>query len=259
MKTIAITNQKGGVGKTTTTFELADAARLAGLTVLVIDADPQGNLTSSMSKDDLPGDNVGLADVLAGEEQITRAVVPGLWPGVDLLPTVSPALTTVRNQLMATPEPGREHRLANALEEVRGTYDLVLIDCPPSLDQLTINALTAADSVLIVTHAKQWSIDGLSELLRTIGLVRQHLNIGLGIEGILVNQVEENTRGNAYWANELTSYAEAASLRLLDQVIPKRVAIADSIESSTSLTEWPAPKASDLLALYTQLVKEIAA
>lgn len=259
MKTIAVTNQKGGVGKSTMAFELGDAARLLGLRVLVVDGDPQGNLTSTITRDELPVDVLGLADVLAGEATIDEALVPGLWDGLTVLPTVGTALTVVRNALMATAEPGREHRLSAALRGVSDQFDLVIIDCPPSLDQLTINALTAANGVLIVTEAKLWATDGIAELLKTIGLVREHLNPSLGIEGILVNKTEEKTKSNTWWVGELRAYATQEHVRLFDKRIPKRIALADSVESRMSLTDWTGGNAQELAELFTEIIKEIAA
>ncbi|NKW16395.1 AAA family ATPase, partial [Rhodococcus hoagii] len=148
----AFCNQKGGVGKTTVTFHIADAARRAGLKVLAVDMDPQGNLSTILTKEPIHPGDAGIADVLSDRSEATLGdiISEGLWPGVELAATVPDAetLAAVRDELVIAGA-GREHRLRDALDAVRNNYDLILIDCPPSLDQLTINALVAADQAVI--------------------------------------------------------------------------------------------------------------
>ena len=207
-RVFAITNQKGGVGKSTTTYHLARAAMLLGLKVLCVDIDPQGNLTSVLAPDIEEGDE-GLADALSTRSEATLddVIASTIWEGVDLLPTTGEALGVVRDELVIAGA-GRESRLRTALEETKANYDLVLIDCAPSLDQLTINGLTAADDVLIVTQSKLWSANGLARLLGTVDSVREHYNHDLTISGILINQHEEKTLSGAHWYGELAEAAE---------------------------------------------------
>lgn len=252
MKIIAVANQKGGVGKSTTTFHLATALITLGYRVLIVDADPQGNLTSVLSAEDVDPRWVGLADVLAPQTEVTivDALIPGVWPGLTILPTPKGSvLGMVRDQLVAG-GPGRERRLADALAEVAGDYDVCLIDCPPSLDQLTINALTAAAAVLIVTQAKLFAANGMHELLATIAEVRRYYNEPLTVAGVVVNLYEARqiTARERYEA--LQAAARGNDLVLFDPPVPKRVIIGDALESSTQLDQWGS-EGKELAEIYT--------
>lgn len=247
----ALCNQKGGVGKSTTAFHLARAAVLRGDRVLLVDNDPQGNLTSVTAADPVDDDQAGLADALSSRasETIRDVIVPGIWPGLDLVPTAGVTLGAVRDELVIAGA-GREGRLREALAAVVDDYDLILIDCAPSLDQLTINGLTAAGAVVIVTHSKLWSANGLAQLLDTIGSVRQYYNPGLGVAGVIVNQHEDRTLGGRHWLDELITAAEQRSLRVLTPPIPKRVAISDATEVAVGLDQIGTADATALAALY---------
>lgn len=250
-RVFAITNQKGGVGKSTTTYHLARAATLLGLKVLCVDIDPQGNLTSVLSPDFAEGD-VGLADALSSRADETLGGVitdDTIWEGVDLVPTAGESLGYVRDELVLAGA-GRESRLRESLDQVKGEYDLILIDCAPSLDQLTINGLTAADEVLIVTQSKLWSANGLARLLGTVDSVREHYNHDLAIAGILINQHEGKTLSGAHWYGELAEAAEARHLKVLTPPIPKRVAISDAHESGIGLDESSSKDAREMADLY---------
>ncbi|MFC4905577.1 ParA family protein [Kocuria oceani] len=248
---LALCNQKGGVGKSTTTFHLARAAITAGQRVLVVDLDPQGNLTSVAAAEPVPEDQVGLADVLSSraEETARDVIVSGVWEGLDVLPTTGEALGFVRDELVVAGA-GREGRLREALTEVATDYDLILIDCAPSLDQLTINGLTAADAAVVVTQSKLWSANGLAHLLTTIDNVRRYYNPGLTVAGIIVNQHEEHTVAGRHWRQELQEAATARSLTVLTPPVPKRAAIADATEAARGLDEWGTSEATTLAGLY---------
>ena len=250
-KVFAIANQKGGVGKSTSTYHLARSAMLAGLKVLCVDIDPQGNLTSVLAPD-VSEDDAGLADALSvhsAKVALEDVVTPTIWDNVDLLPTPSDeALGFVRDELVIAGA-GRESRLRTALEGIKDNYDLILIDCAPSLDQLTINGLTAAERVLIITQSKLWSANGLARLLGTVDSVREHYNKALDISGILINQHESTTLSGAHWIKELEEAAKVRELRVLAP-IPKRVAISDAHESGLGLDEVSSKEAREMADLY---------
>lgn len=252
-RVLALCNQKGGVGKTTTTFQLARAAVKVGRRVLVIDNDPQGNLTSDIAREPVGPDEAGLADALSSRspDTLREVIVPGVWPGLDLVPTSGRTLGSVRDELVVAGV-GREVRLREALTAVRDDYDLILIDSAPSLDQLTINALSAADSAVIVTHSKKWSLDGLAQLIDTIESVRAYTNPRLDVAGIIVNQHEDRTVGGTAWLDELDTFADQRGLRLIGRPIPKRVVIADATEAARGLDEWGSAEATALGAIYAE-------
>ena len=247
----ALCNQKGGVGKSTTAFHLARAAVLRGDRVLLVDNDPQGNLTSVTTAEPVEEDQAGLADALSARasETIRDVIVPGIWPGLNVVPTVGITLGAVRDELVIAGA-GREGRLREALAKVVDDYDLILIDCAPSLDQLTINGLTAASAVVVVTQSKLWSANGLAQLLDTIASVRQYYNPSLRVAGVLVNQHEDRTLAGRHWLDELTAAAEQRSLRVLTPPIPKRVAISDATEVAQGLDQLGTVDATALAALY---------
>lgn len=249
--TIALCNQKGGVGKTTSAFHLARAGVLQGKTVLVVDADPQGNLTSVAARDEVSEDQAGLADALSSrsEDTMSDVIIPGIWPGLDVVPTSGATLGYVRDELVAT-NVGRERRMREALNAVAGDYDLILIDCAPSLDQLTINALTAADGVVVITHSKLFSANGLAALLSTINEVRQYYNQALKVAGIVINQHEEQTVSGRTWVEELRAAGQANALPVLSPPIPKRVVISDATEAARGLDEWGSAEATSLSEHY---------
>ena len=180
-RVLAITNQKGGVGKTTTSINLAASLVTAGRRVLLVDLDPQGNATMG-SGIDKRGLKSTVYQVLLGEASISSVRVRSQSGGFDVIPA---------NRELAGAEvemvdlAARETRLKTALDEIREQYDFVLIDCPPSLSLLTLNALTAADSVLVPMQCEYYALEGLSDLVQTIKKVRVNLNPGLEIEGLL--------------------------------------------------------------------------
>lgn len=253
MKTLAICNQKGGVGKSTLTYHLSDAFQQTGLRVLAVDADPQGNLTYSLAGSGVGEDAPGLADVLSTQTRtsLTQVITSTIFQGVWLAPTTGDALGVVRDELAAA-APGSERRLLESLRSLEpAAYDVCLVDCPPSLDLLTVNALTAADGAVIITQPRQWSSQGLTKLLFNLQRVREHHNPNLEILGIVINQVEARTIASRFWVNEIEAYSQAQGIALLRPLIPRRVPIADSVETQTPLAD------NDLRQVFESIAKQV--
>ena len=242
-------NQKGGVGKSTSTINLARAAQRKGLRVLVYDADPQGNVTSALAANPLERDENGVitqstvADALVPQARfslpMSEVIVPTIYgDGVDLAPAAI-ALASVEEMLV--PAQDRETYLRRTLEPVADQYDLVLIDCPPSLGLLTINALVASHGVLVVSQAHVWSTDGMAELRRTIQLVQDRYNAGLAYLGVLISMWEGSTPDKATKRNKealadiRTHFPEAP---VLDPFIPRRTHIGEAIDEGVPLDQW---------------------
>ena len=241
---VAVCNQKGGVGKTTTTYHLARAAIRRGMRVLLVDLDPQANLTMIATAAPVARDSVSMADVLSPRagEQLVDVTVPGMWKGLDVAPAIEHTLAGVRDELVGI-SVGREARLRKALAGVE--YDLVLIDCPPELGLLTINGLAAATDAVVISHAKLFSAQGTAGILDTINTVREHYNPQLRFAGVIVNAHEAHTITGRERLDELR-----AAVPVLEPVIPKRAPINDAAEASVGLDQWPG--AGDLTDLYDQ-------
>ncbi|HYM27086.1 MAG TPA: AAA family ATPase, partial [Steroidobacteraceae bacterium] len=180
-RVIAIANQKGGVGKTTTAINLGTAMAASGKRVLLIDLDPQGNASTGLGIDHAAR-RLTSYQLLLGGVKLAEAVLPTGIPGLDVVPA-SVELTGAELELVTEEE--REYRLRRALEAAPAGYDFMLIDCPPSLGLLTLNALTAAQAVLVPLQCEFYALEGLSHLVRTIERVRRHFNPGLEIEGVV--------------------------------------------------------------------------
>jgi chromosome partitioning protein len=209
-RVISAAMQKGGVGKTTTIINLARAAAVRGLRVLVVDLDPQGNTTTALAKAHVARDQLTIADAIVPEDAVPlhEVIVESIWPGVDLAPAVTHTLSKAE-KLIAVAEHGREQRLTETLEPVLVNYDLVLIDNAPALGQLLLNALVASDEVFVVAEADQWSCDGLAELRVTVNMAKKYYNHDLHWSGVLISKWRD-TADERYWLNEITTnFAEA--------------------------------------------------
>ncbi len=188
-KVMAVVNQKGGVGKTTTTVNLGACLALLGQRVLVIDIDPQGNATSGLGIDKESVEQC-IYDVLIEDLDLERVILATEIEDLFLVPS---AIRLAGAEIELVPAISREMKLKRALEKVRAEYDFVLIDSPPSLGLLTINALTAADSVLVPIQCEYYALEGLSQLMNSIRLVQKHLNPDLKLEGVLLTMFDART------------------------------------------------------------------
>src|SRR5919107_4072614 len=219
-ETIACANQKGGVGKTTSVVNLASYLALSGERVLVLDLDPQGNATSGLGIDRTRDRSV--YDAVVDAVSLTDLTISTSVPGLDLVPS-SIALAGAEVEL--APLEQRERRLARLVEPIADTYDYILIDCPPSLGLLTINALTAADSVLIPIQCEYYALEGLGQLLATIRLVTDHLNPRLHVKGAVLTMFDARTRLSAEVGSEIRRHL---GNRVYEAVIPRSVRLSEA-------------------------------
>ena len=219
-RTIACANQKGGVGKTTTVVNLASYLSLAGDRVLVIDLDPQGNATSGLGLDRTLLER-SIYDAVIDEHALERLVVKGPL-GLDVVPS---AIALAGAEVELAPIEARERRLARLVREIDDRYDFIFIDCPPSLGLLTVNALTAADSVLIPLQCEYYALEGLTQLLATLDLVRDHLNPSLELGGVLLTMYDGRTNLSADVAAEVRRHLGAA---VFDTVVPRNVRLSEA-------------------------------
>lgn len=247
-KILAITNQKGGVGKTTTTINVAAALAANDLRVLVIDSDPQGNATTGMGATKDP-DRPSLYQVLLGKAEIADAVVHTGFEGLDLVPG-DKNLVGANLELVDTPR--REFRLHDKLESARAQYDFILIDCPPALDLLTLNALIAADSVLVPIQCEFFALEGISELMDTIQRLRDSFEHPLEIEGILLTMFDDRTNLTRQVANDLRDFFGD---QVFQTVIPRSIRLAEAPSHGQTILAYDVRSRG--AESYIRLAKEI--
>jgi chromosome partitioning protein len=220
-KILVVANQKGGVGKTTTAVNLSASLAATKRKILMVDLDPQGNATmgSGIDKHDL---ELSLYDVLTGKCKVSDAIMVAENAGYDILPTNSD-LTAAEVELMNLPQ--RETRLRSALSEVSANYDYIIIDCPPSLSMLTVNAMVAAQGVLIPMQCEYYALEGLSALIQTIEKIKSNLNPGLEIEGILRTMYDPR---NSLTTDVSTQLITHFGDKVYSTVIPRNVRLAEA-------------------------------
>ncbi|MCB9669930.1 MAG: ParA family protein [Alphaproteobacteria bacterium] len=245
---LSLSNQKGGVGKTTTTVNLAAALAQQGQKVLVVDLDPQGNASSGLG---YPRQDVtmGVYDVLMEYRDVESALMPTALDGLQLLPA---SRDLVGAEVELVDEPNRERKLRKVLNLVRERYDWVLIDCPPSLGLLTLNALVASDSVLVPLQAEYYAMEGLGELLRTIKGVRRALNPDLRREGIVITMTDARNR----LCREVEGQArQVFGEGVFQTTIPRNVRLGEAPSHGKSIVEY-APGSTGAQA-YMDLADEL--
>jgi len=220
-KVISIANQKGGVGKTTSAINLAASLAAIEHTTLLIDIDPQSNSTSGLGVESNTVEN-SIYEVMVGGINISDAIKETELGYLDLIPS---HINLVGAEIEMVDRSERERILSKAVEEVKGKYDFIIIDCPPSLGLLTINALTSSDSVLIPVQCEYFALEGLGQLLNTIKIVRQHLNPELDIEGVLLTMYDTRTRLSNQVADEVKRYFDE---RVFSSVIARNVRLAEA-------------------------------
>ncbi|EFU2709213.1 ParA family protein [Listeria monocytogenes] len=249
-KVIALANQKGGVGKTTSSVNLSSSLAFLGKKVLLVDIDPQGNASSGVGVNkgeiehciyDVLVDDVAIQDVLQKTDLDNLNVIPATiqlaGAEVELVPAIS-----------------REIRLKKAIDSIRDDYDYVIIDCPPSLGLLTLNALTAADSVLIPVQCEYYALEGLSQLLNTIRIVQKHLNEDLQIEGVLLTMLDARTNLGIQVIEEVKKYFQN---KVFNTIIPRNVRLSEAPSHGKPILLYDVK--SKGAEVYLELAKEVVA
>ncbi len=253
-RVVAIANQKGGVGKTTTAINLGASLAVAEQKTLVIDIDPQGNATSGLGVEKLP-ELPSIYDVLVDGRPTDECTRRGVhFPFLDLIPS-SRDLVGAEIELVDRPE--RERVLARSLDAARKEYDLILVDCPPSLGLLTLNTLTAADSVLIPIQCEFYALEGLSQLLNTVRLVQRGLNPSLEIEGVLLTMYDGRLNLSKQVAAEAREYFGG---KVFETTIPRNVRLAEAPSFGQPIVTYDvlSAGAQSYLALARELLGNLA-
>ena len=245
---MAVVNQKGGVGKTTTSVNLSAGLASLGKKVLLIDIDPQGNTTSGVGINKGGVENC-IYDILINEIHPQEAIVSTQIQGLHIIPATI-QLAGAEIELVSTIS--REIRLKKALHLIKKNYDYILIDCPPSLGMLTINSLTASDSVVIPIQCEYYALEGLSQLLNTVRLVQKHLNTSLQIEGVLLTMFDARTNLGIQVIEEVKKYFQQ---KVYQTIVPRNVRLSEAPSHGQSIITYD--RRSRGAEVYIDLAKEV--
>ncbi len=245
---IAIANQKGGVGKTTTSINLTAALAEAGKRVLVIDIDPQGNTTSGFGIDKNDLDDT-VYELILGECSINDCIIKDVFPNVSVLPS-NVNLAAAEIELIGVEK--KEFILKKEVDYIKDQYDYILIDCPPSLSMLTVNAMTTADSVLVPIQCEYYALEGLSQLIHTVNLVKERLNPELDMEGVVFTMYDSRTNLSMQVVENVKNHLNQ---NIYNTLIPRNIRLAEAPSYGIPITKYD-PKSAGAEA-YRSLAKEV--